>query len=284
MSTRYEFSKDAIQNFSTKYKVAINLTAEQTGKLTDFGKTTLLVEQITDILDEMCPDANSLKNFLEQKSEELHPISLSLYVINDDLWRIMSRKQKNPETMLPMTTIPWFYWEKNAESRQNPMGINRLDYPSFPFTTRFKDGVLTFSGRGGNFSGLIEGRIVDPHKGIRPMFIPGDTGTKKAVANYESEIVRIKINSRSSQLTLYPVPVKNLDYFYSEHPRVFYDHGIKIDADGEDVSLKVGKRQETTLRGKVMIFIGREFGEIPDSEEVLLFHTWLSTLMKIPFL
>ena len=51
MSTRYEFSKDAIQNFSTQYEITINLTAEQTGNLADFGKTALLVEQITEILD-----------------------------------------------------------------------------------------------------------------------------------------------------------------------------------------------------------------------------------------
>ena len=63
MSTRYEFSKDAIQNFSTQYEITINLTAEQTGNLADFGKTALLVEQITEILDEMCPDVNSLKNY-----------------------------------------------------------------------------------------------------------------------------------------------------------------------------------------------------------------------------
>lgn len=284
MLTRYEFSKDSIQNFCNQNGVTIDLTVEQTGKLTDFGKTPFLVEQISDLANQMCPDDASLKNFIEQKSNELHPIALTLYVLNDDLWKIMSRKPNDPERMLPITTIPWFYWEKEAEGRKNPSGVQRLDDPKHPFTTQLEKGVLKINGKGGDFAGLLEGRIADPRKGIRPLFIPGDTGPKETVAKYESQKVQLDIKIQSAQTELYPTPIEELDYIYSEHPKVFYEHGIQINVDGGEVQLKVGKRRETTLRGKVIVFIGKDFEETPDSDHILLFHVWLAALKKTSFL
>ncbi len=94
MSTRHDFSRKAIQNFCNQYGITINLTAEQTSKLTDDGKTPLLFEQITEIADQLCPDGVSQKKFIEERLTEFHPVSLSLYVLNDDLWKIMSRKHE----------------------------------------------------------------------------------------------------------------------------------------------------------------------------------------------
>ncbi len=284
MSTRHEFSKKAIKTFCNQNGVTLNLNAEQTSKLTVDGKTPLLFDQITDIADQLCPDDDSRKKFIEERSTELHPVSLSLYVLNDDLWKIMSRKHEHPEKMLPMTTIPWFYWEKEAEGRKNPSGVIRKEDSGRPLTIKFEEEVLKISGNGGDFCGLIEGRIVDRYKGIRPLIIPGSTGPKKIVANYESQFIQISINIKSSETRLYPVPEKELDYIYSEHPRVFFDNGIQITLDGEDVVLKIGKRKETKLRGKVVIFIGKDFEDIDESVNLLMFHVWLSMLNRSPFL
>ncbi|MHA2397010.1 MAG: hypothetical protein ACXAC0_09925, partial [Candidatus Thorarchaeota archaeon] len=225
-----------------------------------------------------------LEEFIEARSEDFHPVALSLYVLNDDLWKIMNRKHENPEKMLPMTTIPWFFWEKEAEGRKNPSGVQRLDDPKHTFGIKVDGGNLKISGKGGDFAGLLEGRIVDRYKGVRPLFIPGDIGPKKNVANYESQLVEIRFNIHSSEPKLYPVPTKELDYAYSEHPRVFYEHGIQINMNGDDVNLKIGKRRETTLRGKVIIFIGKDFNETPNSEKILMFHIWLVSLHRISFL
>jgi hypothetical protein len=284
MSTRHEFSGKVIQNFCDQYGITINLTAEQTSKLADDGKTPLLFDQITDMAHQLCPDGASQKKFIEEKSTEFHPVSLSLYVLNDDLWNIMSRKNEHTEKMLPMTTIPWFYWEKETEGRKNPSGVIRKEDSVRPFTIKFEEEILKISGNGGDFCGLLEGRIVDRYKGIRPLIIPGSTGPKKIVANYESRFVQISINIQSSETRLYPVPEKELDYIYSEHPRVFFDNGIQITVVGEEVVLKVGKRSETKLRGKVIIFIGKNFEEISESGSLLMFHVWLSMLNRSPFL
>jgi len=284
MSTRHEFSEETIQNFCDKYGVTINLTSEQLSKLADDGKTPLLLDQIKDVTDQLVPDDMNLKKFIQERISELHPISLSLYVLNDSLWKIMSRKNEHTEKMLPMTTIPWFYWEQEAESRKNPFGIRRKEDSDRPLTIKIEKEFLTISGNGGDFCGLLEGRLVDRYKGVRPIFIPASTGPTKTVANYELEFIQIRINTQSIENRLYPVPEKELDYIYSEHPEVFYNHGIQIVADGEDVTLKISNRKETKLRGKVLIFIGKEFKQEDESSDLLMFHVCLSILNRSPFL
>jgi hypothetical protein len=280
MSTKYEFDSETIENFCNSNGVTITLTVDQVENLAVRGKTPLLVDQISNVADQLFPDEISFNNFIEQTSAEFDPLSLTLYVLNEDLWRIMFRKHEHPEKMLPMTTIPWFFWEKEAERRGNLSGIRRFDDPRHQFYIRIEEGILKIGGKGGDFAGLLEGRIVDRNQGIRPIFIPGSTGPKKAVPKYESKIIQIKMSTDSIKTELYPAPSKELDYFFSEHPRVFYEHGIQIESDGDYVNLKVGNRKETTLRGKVIIFIGKDFKDTQEIDKILKFHVWLTVLNR----
>ena len=109
-------------------------------------------------------------------------------------------------------------------------------------------------------------------------------GTRKIVPSYESQEIRINIKKGTAEANLYPGPNKELDYNFSEHPKIFYDHGIKIAADGKDVYLQVGKRNNNQLREEVMIFIGKNFDTKDESKDILLFHVWLSLLRKGLFL
>lgn len=281
--TRHEFSKKTIQDFSNQYGVTITYSTEQTSKLMDGGRTPLLFKQISDIGDQLCTDKASLKKFIEEITTKLHPMSLSLYVLNDDLWKIMTRKDELPDKMLPMITMPWFYWEKEAEGRKNPSGVRRKEDSAHPLIINIEKEVLKISGKGGDFCGLLEGRIVDRFKGVRSIIIPASTGPKKTVPNYESQLFQVTINIKSSETLLYPTPRKELDYNFSEHPKVFYSHGIQIIAEGKDVVLKVGNRRNTELRGKVLIFIGKDFEQNDDSGNLLLFHVWLSILNRSSF-
>jgi hypothetical protein len=283
MSTNFEIDSESIASFCNKFGVSIDYTLVQSQNLKTQGKTKLLVDQLENLAEQICADSVCTKEFIEKRSTDFHPVSMSLFVINDALWKIMARKEEHPERMLPMTTIPWFYWEKEAESRKTPFGVRRLEDPGNPLKIDVDGDVLEISGNGGDFCGVLEGRIVDKNKGVRPLFIPGSTGPKKNVAKYESEYVQIKFDISSALMDLYPVPDKELDYIFSEHPRVFHDHGILIKADGENVRLKVSNRKETTLRGKVMIFIGKDFREVENSDEILTFHVWLSLLKQLPF-
>ena len=284
MSTRHDFSNEAIEDFCNQYGVTITYSAEQKSKLTDGERIPLMNNQISNIVDQLCTDESSLRKFIVEITTKLNPISLSLYVLNDDLWKIMTRKHELPDKMLPMVTMPWFYWEKEAEERKNPAGVIRKEDSVQPLTIDIGKEVLKISGNGGDFCGLLEGRIVDRFKGVRPLLIPGDTGPKKTVPNYEAQFIQINININSSETVLYPNPKKELDYNFSEHPKVFYSHGIQIIAEGKDVVLKVGNRRNTELRGKVLIFIGKNFEQNDESSNLLLFHVWLSILNRNPFL
>ncbi len=284
MSTKYEFDNEAIENFCNNNGVTITLTVDQLDNLGTKGKTTLLVEQLSNVADQLNQDEEGIKKFIEQKSKEFHPVGLSLYIINDDLWKIMSRKQEHPDRMLPMVTIPWFCRESDAESKVNPLGIKRFDDSNNPLSIKIEGDFLTISGSGGDFAGLLESKIVDKRMEVRPIIVPDLGSPKKTVAKYESQIIQIKVKISSLQATLYPKPLKELDYFYSEHPRAFYEHGIQFDTNGEEISLKVGRRRPLNLRGKAMIFIGKNFSEKSSSDLILMFHIWLILLDRIRFL
>ena len=215
MLTRHEFSRKAIQDFSKQYGVTISYSKEQTSKLAEDGRTPLLINQLSDIVDQLCGDEVSLKKFIGEITTKLHPISLSLYVLNDDLWKIMTRKHELPDKMLPMITIPWFYWEMEAEERKNPSGVRKNEDSVQPLSIDINKDVLKISGEGGDFCGLLEGRIVDRFKGVRPLIIPGSTGPKKTVPSYEAQFIQIIININASKTILYPIPEKELDYNFS---------------------------------------------------------------------
>ena len=161
MSTRYEFSQKEIQDFCDLYGVTIDLTVEQRSKLNDGDVSPLSLEQISSLTNQICPDDNSVKKFIEEKSIEFNPISLTLFVLNEALWKIMTRRPEHSEKMLPMTTMPWFYWEGSAEDKSNPLGARRHDNPKNPLTIKIDEGMFSINGGGGDFCGLIEGRYVD---------------------------------------------------------------------------------------------------------------------------
>jgi hypothetical protein len=284
VSTRYQFPKETVESFCDRTGVTVPLTREQEKKLEAEGKTELLVSQLSGVAGQLCPDENALMQFVERMSETFHPVSLSLYVLNHDLWRTMSRKWEHPETMLPMATIPWFYWDKDGKTAVYPSGVRKKRTDSIPLDVRSDDSVLTISGHGGDFCGLVEGRIVDRFNVLRPMLVPGSPGPRQPVPYYEPQQLQIRINRRKSKAHLYPTPAKELDYIYSENPRVFYEHGIQIDADGTDVYLKSGKGKELPLRGDVRILLGKDFTSVGGTEDILMFHVWLLVLSRIPLL
>ena len=284
MSTRYEFDNEAIADFCNINDVTITFTPDQLDSLGMKGKTTLLIEQISDVANQLYPDEDALKKFIMEKSGEFHPISLSLYVRNDALWEIMWRKSEYPDKMLPMTTIPWFYWEREAVGKKNLAGVRRMLFPKDPLVVEFEDDTLVIKGRGGDFYGFLEGRIVNKRQSIRPLFIPGEFGSKNVVPNYKTEYIQVKISRKSAIPLLYPHPIDELDYAFSEHPRAFYNHGIQIDCEGVDVNLKAGARRETSLHGKTTVLIGKNINEAEDTDNTIMFHVWLVALQKTFFL
>jgi hypothetical protein len=281
VSTRYSFDRSALQAFERKYKLGINLSHDQEDNLGKTGKTQLTIPQLSQILDDLYPSKDLVAGFIEEASEDLAPIAVTLFVLNDATWKLMKHKPIFPEKMLPMSTIPWFYCTEMALSPENPRGIQRNETGTCRFIIDPKSQELIINGEGGDYSGIVEDRVAQLKIGARPLFVPGWFGSNTRVIWYEFQHLEVRISLRDFSTELYPPPDSRLDYGFSESPKVFYMHGIKLFSDGANVKLKVGNRSRSKLAGEVIIYIGKSLKSIKQSYETLLFHLWLNTLREI---
>ncbi len=281
MSTNFRFRKETIESFEQEHRVSIDLQPNQQDNLVNSGTTSLLLEQMDKLVAEMSSSSDSIVAFIEELSKAIEPISMVLLVTNEATWKIMERKPMDTDCMLPMVTIPWFHWSENAVTPGNPKGIQRHDHGTTKITGNADGKEIVINGIGGNFCGLLEGRVADPYSGVRPLFLPGNRGEVGLVPLYEKQNLRVTISMNGLKATLYPEPSKKVDYTYSESPKAFYNHGLQLKTDGAQVRLRVGKGKEYELRGEVKVLLGKRIKEEDDSSTTLLFHVWLSALNRL---
>ena len=281
VSTNFSFRKEIIESFEQEYGISVDLQPNQLDNLVDNGTTSLLLEQMDKLVTEMSSNSGSIVGFIEELSEVIEPISMTLLVMNEGTWKIMERKPSDVDCMLPMVTIPWFHWSENAVLSGKSRGIERHDHGTTIITGDSDGKRIVMSGTGGNFCGILEGRIANPLSGVRPIILPGNRGVVKLVPLYEKEDLRVTISMNGLKTTLYPEPDKKIDYTYSESPRVFYDHGLQLKVDGAQARLRVGNGKEYELRGEVKVLLGKRIKEEDDSSTTLLFHVWLNALNRL---
>ncbi|MGY5874713.1 MAG: hypothetical protein RTU30_03110 [Candidatus Thorarchaeota archaeon] len=275
MQTRHLFSADKIRDFEKEYDLKVNLSISQTKALEVSNQTHLTFEQLDDIITSL-PDM-----FIEETLGKIQPISVSLFVENDALWEIMKRKTDYPDKMLPMATIPWFYWDSDAISSQNPTGVVRRAYNDIDI--RVTQSQIVIQGTGGNFCGLVDNRIVDPDARSVPIIVPKWGGKKHLVPNYECENLRISINRQSAKTSLYPVPYPDFDYRYSESPKVINMHGMEIECPGDNIKLKVSSGRNLQMNGRAQLVFGKQLPEQDDDspKNDLVYHVWLRFLERL---
>jgi hypothetical protein len=193
---------------------------------------------------------DGIDEFLVKFSQSLLPLSLSLFVLNDRLWKMMERKSWDKEKMLAMSTIPLCIWERKAENTSNPKGASRwgVNPNTFELTLE-KDPKILIRGEGGDFSGFIEQSQLT----MKKFGIPE---SRKLIPNYMFEQLQIEVLLDRAVFEIHPAPRDNLDYDYSEPARTFYNYGFAISVPGEDVILKVSKRKPSKMLGDVFLLIG----------------------------
>jgi hypothetical protein len=278
VSTRYSFNRSSIHAFERKFKVGVNLNPDQENELETTGQTKLLKTQLSELLDDLCPTEEAIGRFIEDASKELAPISCTLFVINDGTWKLMKQKPDFPDKMLPMCTIPWFYWDAHQESKGNPRGIQRDESGTTALSIDRNREEIILTGPGGDFRGIVAAEIDRGWAQGRSIVIPGGLGSKKKVVSYKDELIRITLKSAGIASELYPEPEARFDYGFSESPKVFYEHGIKISTEGSNAKLRVGNGRESSLAGEVVILLGKSSSTVSWSEEVLLLHVLLKAL------
>jgi hypothetical protein len=279
VSTRYEFSSNAINYFEGHTGISLHLLDEQQRSLDDRGCTSLSLDQLLDAAQALDRENNPWE-YVRREAKKFAPLSLSLYVFNQAVWRLMTKKIVNQETMLAMATIPWFSWDKESENKQNPFGAKRDTHHDSIIDIQ-PNKSLKISGMGGNFCGIIDGRIAAQRRAGRPILIPSLPESGKLVPYYEPDDIGVMLSMEGLSSSLYPIPDKRIDYSFSEHPRNFYDHGIQISADGSIVKLQIGKKKPQPMYGEVIVLLGKAWDATMPEEKVVHYHTWLAVLHQL---
>ncbi|TFG28410.1 hypothetical protein EU528_11235 [Candidatus Thorarchaeota archaeon] len=249
----------AYQELANEYEIDLGLNEEQSIAMHSNQPFMLNEDQLDYIVDQMTVTVG-IDRYLQAHSEVLLPIALSLFVINERLWKIMERKPWDKEKMLAMCTIPLCTWERKAETTSNPKGSNRWDiHPNSLELALEKNPKILVCGEGGDFSGFIEQSQIT----MRKFGIPE---SRKLIPNYTFEQLQMEVKLDRAVFEIHPSPRDNLDYDYSEPARTFYNHGFAISVPGEDVILKVSKRKSLKMAGEVFLLIGSQILEDDDTQ------------------
>ncbi|TFH10696.1 MAG: hypothetical protein E4H14_02000 [Candidatus Thorarchaeota archaeon] len=263
----------AYRNLLDEFELDLGLTSNQTSAL-DNNQPILLTEEQLDFIIDQLVVLDGIDDFLVKFSQSILPISLSLYVINDRLWKMMERKSNDPEKMLAMSTIPICTWDKKSEKTSNVKAVKRWTVHSSVFNFSLNEiPSIKIKGEGGDFSGFIEQSQLSARKFGMPE-------SRKIIPNYIFEKLDIEIMLKQATVEIHPTPRDDLDYDYSDHARVFYEHGFAISLPVENVSLKVGKRKPTKMFGDVYFLIGRRVSDDDDLYQGLKVDIWLRTLQR----
>ncbi|MDH4215181.1 MAG: hypothetical protein OEV85_14800 [Candidatus Thorarchaeota archaeon] len=270
---RNEYSSKAYSGLVSQFNIDMKLTAEQSSAIDDGKSIILSEEQFGGIVDQLISKTN-IDIFLKENSGALLPLSVSLFVINDKLWSMMQRKALEKNKMLAMSTIPLCTWDQKHETTSNPKGIKRWPIRPNEVDISFNEKPkMKIQGEGGDFSGFIE----QSHLTMRKWGIPD---TRKLLPNYVFESLRIEVALNRATIESHPAPRDELDYDFSDHARVFYEHGFLVHVPGEDVILQVGKRKSVKMAGDVFLLVGKRFSEEDTSNQELLVDIWLRLLEK----
>ena len=274
MSTRYSFTEEIIKDFEMEYDTRVmDLT---TGPSIDnkTGSVRITNQQMHQI-SERLRESGNVNDILENLHPRLPSVSISLFVVNDATWKLMEKKDESNDCMLPMSTIPWFYWD---ETSQNKWGAKRHAISESDIHVDAGKKKLTISGEGGDFCGIVSRSVLTQRFSPWRIIIPDLPSSSKKVPNYESAKIVLQVDYKDAKCTLYPHPRKDFDYTFSENPKIFYYHGLELTFDGKASILKVGRRRETNLSGQVTLLLGRPTQSIEHKASILSYHIWLNEL------
>lgn len=279
MSTRYLFKQEDLDQFEQIHSHVFELTKEQNEMLGNKEGTTLTRRQL-DLISENLAGKQTITEFVNDLAEHFQPLSMSLFVFNDSLWKMMEKKPESMNTMLPMATIPRFYWKESAVNPKNPYGVKRDQNSGLSLNIEPHQSVA-FRGLGGDFCGILEGQLIDQEIESRPILSPTLPGPKEKVPKYETQDIEIKLQFGNLKANLYPDPWKSIDYTFSEHPRLFYEHGLLISSEGIQVQLGIDNKRAQPLHGEVILLLGKHWESDAPGHEILYYHVWLNAFSNL---
>lgn len=246
------------------FGIDIGFTMGQSDTLRNGEDVVLTPQQLDQVTDQL-----EAKLYITKYSNSLSPLSMSLFIVNDALWKMMEKKLWEPEKMLAMTTFPICSWDPRAEKTSNPKGVKREKAgPGKISLIEEPRPTLSLSGEGGDFSGFIE----QSHLTARKFGVPE---SRRYIPNYMFCEARIDAVLDRARIEIHPNPRDLLDYDFSESARVFHDHGVLISLPGEDITLAITDRKPAQMKGDGYLLIGTRVGSNGDAYRGLLVDLWL---------
>ncbi|MFW9845514.1 MAG: hypothetical protein ACFFD6_02100 [Candidatus Thorarchaeota archaeon] len=265
---------EAVYNeFTSKYGVQFQFTPKQLEILQEGKGVALQADQMGHVVEQISGIVG-IPEFLEEFASHIPTVCMSLYVLNDALWKLMERKPWDQDKMLAMTTMPYCFWHQDEEKTSNikavkrwELGKNRLAYGAITNT-------LEIVGEGGDFGGFIDRSQIT----LRKFGIPEK---RQLIPNFVYQKIRIAAQLEKAKSIVHPLPLENLDYDYSASAKDFHDHGIHFSVPGESVNLLIEKRKPLKLNGNVHLYVGFVSKSETGSVTALLADIWFWSLSRL---
>ncbi len=261
------------REFAERYEIEFSFTHEQLELFQKEKEVTLGPDQMNELLDQLSAEGG-IPKFLEDYASHIPTVCMSLYVINDSLWKLMERKPWDQEKMLAMTTMPYCFWHKDEEKTSNIKAVKRWGLGKNTLSYSVVSHTLEIIGEGGDFAGFIDRSQIT----LRKFGIPEK---RQLIPNYVYQKVKMNVHLKEAKADAHPLPLDYLDYDYSSSAKNYHDHGIHLGVPGESVTLKIEKRKPSKLSGNVHLFIGFKSESEADQLTTLLADIWFWALQRL---
>ncbi|MBS3795410.1 MAG: hypothetical protein KGY80_10955 [Candidatus Thorarchaeota archaeon] len=279
MPSDYIFTERAIREFEEKQGISISLDSQNLQEIQNYGGTHLSAKKLRNILESA--NEKPLSHYVNDESKTVSPISVSLFVINDALWRIMEKKRHHADKMNPMITFPWFHWDIDPSGEGKEGKIIRNSNSSGIEDVIVEHNVLTIAGFAGDFAGVLEERIVREGGRRTPILVPTGFGSKELISKYNLEATEITVNLDLCEAQLYPTPHLSFDYRFFENPEYIHNHGLGISSVSGAVSLSTAGSNPVTLEGITTIYVCKRMKNLHDTSTPLKYHLWIAALYEL---
>ncbi len=263
----------AYEELAQKYELDIQFSSEQEELFRSKKCVVLSPEQMDDLVQQIS-SRYGISDFLVESAANIPPVSMSLYVLNDALWKMMERKPWDEDKMLAMSTIPLCSWDKKKESTSNPKAVKRWEHGSNKMVFKSTPPTISIAGDGGDFCGFIEQSMITSRKF-------GLTETRQLIPNYQFMGIEVNVQLSEADAQIHPLPMQNLDYDFSVSAKEFHDHGVHLTIPGKHVTLDVEKRKPAKLMGETHILIAAAIDSEPQQFRELLADIWFWTLYRL---
>jgi hypothetical protein len=265
--------ESAYVEFAQTFDLNLNFASDQTNLFENQKPVSLTHAQMDDLVKQIS-SREGISEFLMENVERIPPVYMSLFVLNNALWKMMERKQWEVNKMLAMSTIPYCFWDQKEESTSNLKAVKRWELGTNGMAFKASPPTISIAGNGGDFRGFIE----QSHITSRKFGLPE---SRKLIPNYKFMRLNVTADLSKADVRIHPAPREDLDYDFSMSAKHFHTHGVHITMPGKDVTLTVEKQKPSRLKGEVHLLIAPAFEDETEHFRALMADFWFWAFQRL---